>query len=291
MWFRQLFLSLLFFITTTIHLDDRPGNILITYKSDTAYLSGNDLDMGPRGINLAEKASVSETVDPQLESRVKMAFIRQTHNGKWDVGIPVAVWRRYRLQHPSFQPPSEVTGADEGYYPSQAGTVKVWSSDMEWGMPHRLVTPSGEKTKLEGPPVLLEYWGPNTEVLKAPTTLDIKGLTPALPMTSDGYHHEIFDIEQDAMDFVKQVAETGSPIPLLPDTVAADITQNPPTLSQTSSGIVADELNRSLGQQTTVSENNYTVKKKLPATYVHKKKPPAPKSLTKKKTPEDFQKL
>lgn len=273
MWFQHLFLSFFFLIVSSITLRDIP-EILVTPadevltlspdlisaqpQSDTEHLlDDNSFYVDPRGESSKkpkEKVRDGSPVGPRPASELKMSFIRRTHDGKWDAGIPIALWRQYKLKHPSFHPPSEVNGAGKLYFSDQTAKSKTWDQETHWKPLKPSAHVSG-KTKLQGEPILLEYWGPNSALLSPPATDDIRGLTPALPTSHDGYKHEIFNLEKDAIAYVRQVTNAGTPIPEMPNTEVLDIARHPPTLSQMhtegrSGGIVADELSRSQGYQT-----------------------------------------
>lgn len=252
--FCQFFLSFFFFFATSVDLKDVP--VLAKVDVTTAVFKPNTSP--PQAIKPKHKVN-GGPVGPRPANQLKMSFIRQTEDGKWDVGIPIALWQRFKMKHPSYRLPSQKHISGRKYIPKQKVEVgpetapQVSWEYMELKKTQTAVIPSA--TGFAKDPIFLEYWGPNSAVLPPLSTLDIKRLTPALPMSEDGFWHVVFESEKDASAFVRLVTGAGQPIPDMPNTIATDIARHPPRLTEKSEeylngGIVIDELIRSQGQQT-----------------------------------------
>lgn len=262
----QFFLSFFFFITISVDLKDIP--VLAKVDVTTAVFKPNTPNANPPPAPKPKHIVNGGPVGPRPANQLKMSFIRQTEDGKWDVGIPIALWQRFKMKHPSYRLPPQKHVSGRKYIPKQSVEMgpeeapQVSWEYMQLKKAQTAVIPS--VTGFPKDNIFLEYWGPNSAVLPALSTLDIKRLTPALPMSEDGFWHVVFESEKDASDFVRQVTGAGQPIPDMPNTIASDIARHPPKLSETSAeyingGIVIDELFRSQGQQTQVPKSDTQV--------------------------------
>merc|ERR1712130_491093 len=238
------------------------AEISTNHQANTVQLHyGNPSYLGSGPSVLMQKPTVNGSpVGPLPSTEMKMAFIRRTSEGLWDVGIPYALWARYEKDHPFGRFEKEKRDHPFGHYEKENksfGLANGTSPDENgvWNKP--LYNPRVVTAGLQSPPILLQYWGPNSKLIKTSKPLDIKRFTPALRQTPDGYKHELFVLEKDAKLYVRKVTGSSRPILPMPNTDKDDIARNPPVLTKDElemGGIVIDELKRSQGQQMRVQK-------------------------------------